>query len=125
MRATRLVAACVVALFAASCKSERGESGSTTEAAAKTKAQGMEGMPGMAVPPTGAKSGGTIPAMVTLNAAQIQHGGVTWSPVTMATASGFAVVPGEVSPNEDRTARLGAPVTITLTTGPPIGPQAR
>jgi cobalt-zinc-cadmium efflux system membrane fusion protein len=46
---------------------------------------------------------------VVFSAAQIQHGGVTWGVVTMGTATGNAVIPGEVSPNEDRTARLGAP----------------
>ena len=51
-----------------------------------------------------------MPAMsVTMSAAQIAHGGVKWGPVTMGTASGTAVIPGEVSPNEDRTVRLGAP----------------
>src|SRR5439155_25248619 len=52
---------------------------------------------------------GTSATSVSLTAAQIQHGGVKWGPVTMGTASGSAVVPGEVAPNEDRTARLGAP----------------
>jgi membrane fusion protein, heavy metal efflux system len=46
---------------------------------------------------------------VKLTAAQVQHGGVKWGTPTMGTASGSAVVPGEVTPNEDRTARLGAP----------------
>jgi cobalt-zinc-cadmium efflux system membrane fusion protein len=46
---------------------------------------------------------------VVLSAAQIQHGGVQWGPVSIGSASGSAVVPGEVLPNEDRTARLGAP----------------
>jgi cobalt-zinc-cadmium efflux system membrane fusion protein len=46
---------------------------------------------------------------VDLTAAQIAHGGVRWAPVAMSTSSGTATVPGEVIPNEDRTARLGAP----------------
>ena len=44
-----------------------------------------------------------------LSAAQIQHGGVHWGPVTMGSAAGTATVPGEITVNEDRTARLGAP----------------
>ncbi len=65
-------------------------------------------MPGMT--DSSAKPGSEgLASSVTFSAAQIQHGGVKWGPVTMATASGSAVVPGEVSPNEDRTARLGAP----------------
>lgn len=46
---------------------------------------------------------------VTFSPAQVQHGGVRWGPVTMGSAAGTASVPGEISVNEDRTARLGAP----------------
>jgi membrane fusion protein, heavy metal efflux system len=52
---------------------------------------------------------GAVATSVTLSPAQVQHGGVKWGPVTLGMASGSAIVPGEVSPNEDRTARLGAP----------------
>lgn len=48
---------------------------------------------------------------LTFTAAQVQHGGVRWGPITMGTDAGQALVPGEVIPNEDRTARLGAPVS--------------
>lgn len=40
---------------------------------------------------------------------QARHGGVRWGPVPMGTAAVSATVPGQVAPNEDRTARLGAP----------------
>jgi cobalt-zinc-cadmium efflux system membrane fusion protein len=46
---------------------------------------------------------------ITFSAAQVRHGGVRWAPVTMGSAAGAASVPGEVTVNEDRTARLGAP----------------
>src|SRR6266851_2151755 len=60
---------------------------------------GMAGMPGMAS------------AMdVTLTAAQVAHGGVHWEPVALSTVTPVATVPGQVIPNEDRTARLGATV---------------
>lgn len=48
-------------------------------------------------------------AQVTLTAAQIRHGGVAWQPATMGTASATVSVPGQLVPDEDRTARLGAP----------------
>jgi membrane fusion protein, heavy metal efflux system len=48
-------------------------------------------------------------ADVTLTAAQIRHGGVAWGPVTMGTAAAAVSVPAQLAPNEDRTARLGAP----------------
>jgi cobalt-zinc-cadmium efflux system membrane fusion protein len=79
---------------------------------------GMAGMPGMA---TGSKDAGkagddtakagagVLAPFVTLSAAQIEHGGVKWGSPTMGTASGSATIPGEIAPNEDRTARLGAP----------------
>ena len=53
---------------------------------------------------------GTSPVSeITFSAAQVQHGGVRWGPVTMGSAAGTASVPGELTVNEDRTARLGAP----------------
>lgn len=49
------------------------------------------------------------PTTISFSAAQIAHGGVKWSPVVMTTAAASASVPGQLVPNEDRTARLGAP----------------
>ena len=73
-------------------------------------------------PATGAKAGadpakadekpsapGALATRTTFTAAQVQHGGVRWAPVTMGTTAGRATIPGEVIPNEDRTVRLGAP----------------
>lgn len=55
----------------------------------------------------------SMAAAVTLNAAQIQHGGVRWAPASVGAepAQGLspATLPGQLVPNEDRTARLGAP----------------
>lgn len=47
-----------------------------------------------------------------LSAAQIQHGGIRWAPAPSVSAGGMssaAALPGQLVPNEDRTARLGAP----------------
>lgn len=58
---------------------------------------------------------------VTFTAAQVQHGKVRWAPVAMGTAAATATVPGQVVPNEDRTARLGAPAggrVITVRVSP-------
>jgi cobalt-zinc-cadmium efflux system membrane fusion protein len=52
---------------------------------------------------------GALPKSLMFTAAQVAHGGVRWEVVTIATSSVTATVPGEVVPNEDRTARLGAP----------------
>src|SRR5216117_3726773 len=60
---------------------------------------GMADMPGM-----------TATTDVTLTAAQMAHGGVHWEPVALSTVASIATVPGQVIPNEDRTARLGATV---------------
>jgi len=49
---------------------------------------------------------------VMLSAAQIQHGGIRWAPAESVSAAGMAfaaALPGQLVPNEDRTARLGAP----------------
>jgi cobalt-zinc-cadmium efflux system membrane fusion protein len=52
---------------------------------------------------------GATPEAVAFNASQIAHGGVRWSPVVLTPSSASAIVPGQIVPNEDRTARLGAP----------------
>ena len=46
---------------------------------------------------------------LTFTAAQVQHGGVHWGPATGGTGAAMLEVPGHLVPNEDRTARLGAP----------------
>jgi cobalt-zinc-cadmium efflux system membrane fusion protein len=66
------------------------------------------GMAGMPMSGDSATSG-KLPPTVTMTAAQIEHGGVKWGPVFLGTVSQAATVPGEITPNEDRTWRLGAP----------------
>jgi cobalt-zinc-cadmium efflux system membrane fusion protein len=72
----------------------------------------MADMPSMTIPTEGGDKTGDSAAMmeVALSAAQVQHGGVRWEPVAMGAAAPVATVPGQVVPNEDRTARLGATV---------------
>ncbi|MGH7711529.1 MAG: efflux RND transporter periplasmic adaptor subunit, partial [Gemmatimonadaceae bacterium] len=52
---------------------------------------------------------GNMASEVRLTAEQIRHGGIAWQSVTMGLTTATATVPGQVMPNEDRTARLGAP----------------
>ncbi|MEO8624036.1 MAG: efflux RND transporter periplasmic adaptor subunit [bacterium] len=49
------------------------------------------------------------PASLAFTAAQIQHGGVRWSAVTVGSSAGSATIPGTLTVNEDRTERLSAP----------------
>jgi cobalt-zinc-cadmium efflux system membrane fusion protein len=118
----------VTVTLASACGKKSSSDNSSKEGAAEgTKADtnkamaDMPGMPGMARSAKDAAGtsekdsdddkpkAGTLATSVTFTSAQIQHGGVKWGSATMGTASGSAVVPGEVVPNEDRTARLGAP----------------
>lgn len=46
---------------------------------------------------------------ITFTAAQARHGGVRWAPATATEVAGTLELPGQLVPNEDRTARLGAP----------------
>ena len=79
----------------------------------------MPGMPGMKTPGGGAMREDSVtpvpgapaplPPTIIFTAQQVQHGGVRWTSIAMGTASATAVVPGTLVPNEDRTARLGAP----------------
>lgn len=98
-RFARLLFPCILAV-ACSKRDVPNSSGSSTDTSAKT----MAGMATDSGNPPGA-----VAATITLSAAQIQHGGVRWAPVAMTTAAATATVPGQVVPDEDRTARLGAP----------------
>jgi cobalt-zinc-cadmium efflux system membrane fusion protein len=72
-------------------------------------------------------NGGGIPTTLTLSAAQIAHGRVAWSPVAMAMASATATIPGQITTDEDRTVRLGAPargriVAVNVSPGSRVTP---
>jgi membrane fusion protein, heavy metal efflux system len=56
-----------------------------------------------------ADSGAAQPLRIFLTAAQIRHGHVRWAAVETGPTGPSSSVPGQVVPNEDRTARLGAP----------------
>lgn len=48
--------------------------------------------------------------IVRFSAAQVQHGGVRWSPVTTEAVVPTIELPGQLVPDEDHTSRLAAPV---------------
>ena len=73
----------------------------------------MATMPGMATPPSLSHPG------ISLTPEQVRHGGVRWAPATGGAANdraaatlSLATLPGQLAPNEDRTARLGAPSEV-------------
>jgi cobalt-zinc-cadmium efflux system membrane fusion protein len=72
----------------------------------------MANMPGMAAPANADSANGAnapLPVTITFSASQVQHGGVRWAAAIVGMAASSAIVPGTLTPNEDRTARLGAP----------------
>jgi membrane fusion protein, heavy metal efflux system len=97
------------------CSGNAAEKGETARnGAAKAEAAdsgGAEkGMAGMSMSPRAAPdSAAAAGTQVTLTAGQIRHGRVAWQPVTMGSAAAVVTVPGQLVPNEDRTARLGSP----------------
>jgi cobalt-zinc-cadmium efflux system membrane fusion protein len=46
---------------------------------------------------------------VVFSAAQVQHGAVQWESVVLTSTASTAVAPGTIVPDEDQTARMGAP----------------
>lgn len=95
-----------------SAKTDTEQARTTAEKArgAGTDMTGMTDMPGMSGDST-ADSTGALPTVVTLSAAKIKHGGITWGNVSVGASSSGATLPAEVIPDEDRTSRLGAPAT--------------
>ncbi len=64
--------------------------------------------------------------VVTMSAAEVRHGGIRWSAAEMREATGTIEAPGQLVPNEDRTARLGAPlqgrvITVHVQSGARVG----
>jgi membrane fusion protein, heavy metal efflux system len=85
---------------------EKPRDGETSSSMGKRKQEGSAASESAA---------GATPGTVAFNASQIAHGGVQWSPVSMTASSASATVPGQLVPNEDRTARLGAPAQGRVT----------
>jgi cobalt-zinc-cadmium efflux system membrane fusion protein len=117
----RFASYALAAVLIVACSRSDSKHASDDASAKKDSGRSMADMPGMAARSgttadssrgneSGESATGKLAASITLSAAQIQHGGVKWGPVSMGQASGVAIVPGEVTPDEDRTARLGAPV---------------
>lgn len=90
MRAT-LVIACLLTL--SGCSNGKGAARDAREAAASPAGDSTK----------------TGTAQVTFTAAQASHGGVRWEPVAASEVVSAVELPGQLVPDEDRTARLGAP----------------
>jgi len=54
-------------------------------------------------------SGDTSGSVLTFSAAQVKHGNVRWAAAEVRELAASVELPGKLVPNEDRTARLGAP----------------
>lgn len=122
-RAPVIALAVIVTLAACTGRTdaEQGNDKHVASANARATTSSDSGMAGMSMSSGGAekttsekagkseKPEGAAANEVTFNAAQLAHGGVRWSPVTMRPSSATATLPGQLVPNEDRTARLGAP----------------
>ena len=107
------VGALATLIGAMGCRA-RDRSGGTHADSDHASSPGMAGTPGMSEAPGGHGSeapgeSDALPAEVTFSAAQVLHGGVRWGPAPAGEAAETAIVPGQIAPNEDRTARLGAP----------------
>jgi cobalt-zinc-cadmium efflux system membrane fusion protein len=53
-------------------------------------------------------------SVVIFSAAQVQHGNVAWQAAALSDAAGSAVLPGSIVPDEDHTARIGAPARARI-----------
>lgn len=88
----------LLALLVAGCSRDASDNKTSGSTAGSTSMA----MPGMADSASGSSS-------VSFNAAQIANGRVRWAVPDQASITGVVEVPGQLVPNEDRTARLAAP----------------
>jgi cobalt-zinc-cadmium efflux system membrane fusion protein len=86
-------------LTAVACGTHRGEPEGQAGAAPDSAAvsDSMAGMPGIQT------------GELTLTAQQVARGRIRWAPADSGTEAALVPLPGRLVPNEDRTARLGAP----------------
>jgi len=89
MKTSRIAGVCAAVLAAAGCTKNTEQEAKAVVTSTPTKA----------------------PIEVSLTADQVQHGKIRWSQPTAGFATEGAIVPGQLAPNEDRTARLGAPAS--------------
>ena len=111
----RSVAGALVFAVAASCSKTPDLPPPNADSAAMANMPGMNAgsdtaKPGSLAP--GKESGATpaTPATLRLTANQVAHGRIRWGNVTMGSAATVASIPGQVTTDEDRTMRIGAPV---------------
>ena len=73
---------------------------------------------GHETPAAGAESAaiGDTMHVVTMSAEQLQHGNVKWTSAESREGAGMIEAPGQLVPNEDRTAHLGAPLQARVMT---------
>lgn len=111
---TALLLAAVALIVSACGKPTAAESGAAKDssgAPAEGPATALAPGGDSALPAAGQTDSATsaVAAQLTFTAAQVAFGGVKWAAVTAGTTATLATIPGEVTPNEDRTSRLGAP----------------
>lgn len=73
-----------------------------------------------------ASAGPDTSGVVTMSAAEVQHGAIRWTPAETSASAATIEAPGQLVPNEDRTARLGAPlqsrvITVHVQAGARVG----
>jgi cobalt-zinc-cadmium efflux system membrane fusion protein len=120
--AARLVIACTICLGVLACRAGGKPEAAESSATAKSRrdSTAMAVMPGMVTPNDSAGRGDPAApnpsnGAVDLTAAQVRNGRVQWAPAVLGVAASAARVPGALVPNEDRTARLGAPARGRVT----------
>ena len=94
--------------------SQRAKPVDTSNTTAMTDMKDMKDMPGMVKDAAGQQGNATSDSTtnsIVLTAAQVRNGKIAWDAVTLVSTTGTVTVPGQVVPNEDRTTRVGSPVS--------------
>jgi membrane fusion protein, heavy metal efflux system len=98
----RRLAPAFALILVAACRGASSDAGAESAAATRPSAR------------TDSATGGA--PTVSLTAAAIQHGNVRWAAATTRDVATSTEVPAQLVPNEDRTARLGAPASGRVVT---------
>jgi cobalt-zinc-cadmium efflux system membrane fusion protein len=96
-----------VAVLGVSTEGCRGTDSRSVEET--TRATDMTDMPNMPNMPGMAETDSSDTGSVALTAAQVAQGRIKWAVVTSGSSGGAVEIPGQLVPDEDRTARLAAP----------------
>jgi membrane fusion protein, heavy metal efflux system len=106
-----------ISLLAAGCSKKPKPAAQNADSAAMANMPGMTKAGDTTKPePLAGDKGAGVAGSLVVSAPQIAHGKIQWGAVTVGSAASTAAIPGQLTTDEDRTVRIGAPARGRIVT---------